>query len=239
MAFKKELMTTQWSVVLAATELSQPTSRQALARLFEAYWFPLYAFARRRGSTEEDAKDAVQGFFAVLLEKNGLRTVKPDQGRFRSFLIGAFRHYLSNEYHRAAAIKRGGGVQDLTLDLVGAESRYNREPVENSTPADVFARRWGLTVIDRGLSRLRHECEAAGKGARFETLKGFLAGDRKRGEIAEVAEQLASSPGAVRVAVHRLRSRFGELLRDEIAATVASPDDVDAELRYMLQVLRG
>ena len=234
-----EFASTQWSLVLAATELTDPASRTALARLFEAYWFPLYAFARRRRIAAEDAKDAVQAFFAALLEKNGLRTVEPDRGRFRSFLLGAFRHFLANRRDHAAALKRGGGVADLSLDLAGAEARYGREPVDDQAPDRLYERRWALTVVDRGLGRLRRECEAAGKGARFDQLKGFLTGDRGRGNVSEVAQRLEMSDGAVRVAVHRLRRRFGELLRDEIAATVDQRSEVDAEMRHLLRVLRS
>ena len=230
---------TQWSVVLAAAELTDPGSRQALATLFEAYWFPLYAFARRRGMAVEDAKDAVQGFFAALLEKHGLRTVDRDRGRFRSFLLGAFRHFLANERERAAALKRGGDVAVVSLDLAGAESRYGIEPADDRTPDRLYERRWALTVIDRSLARLRHECEDAGKGERFEELKGFLTGDRGRGGVAEVARRLEISSGAARVAVHRLRQRFGELLRGEVAATVDRRSEVDAELEHLLRELRA
>lgn len=229
---------TRWSVVLAASELSEPASRRALAWLYEAYWYPLYAFARRRGRPAEEAQDAVQGFFAALLEKNGLRTADPGRGRFRSFLLAAFRHHLANEWNRRAAQKRGGGFRELTLDLTVAEPRYVREPADDATPDRVYERRWALTVIDRSLGRLRRECEQAGNGARFEELKGFLTGEKERGATAAAAERLELSEGAVRVAVHRLRGRFGELLRDEIAATVEDPGDVDAELRHLLHVLR-
>ena len=235
---RKAIRSTRWSIVLAASELSDPASRQALAWLYEAYWYALYAFARRHGRSAEGAQDAVQGFFAALLEKNGLRTADPGRGRFRSFLLAAFRHHLANERNRRTALKRGGGKRELTLDLTDAESRYGREPTDDSTPERVFERRWALTVIDRSLERLRRECEKAGNSARFEELKGFLTGDRERGATAAAAERLALSEGAVRVAVHRLRGRFGELLRNELAATLEHPADIDDEMRHLLSVLR-
>lgn len=230
---------THWSLVLAASELSDPRSREALAELVEAYWYPLYVFARRRGNSVEDASDLTQGFFASLLEKNGLRTVEQGRGRFRSYLLGAFRHFVANDHARATAEKRGAGVSPVSLDFVDAEARYGREPVADSSPEAIYQRRWALTVLDRGLGKLRAECEAAGKGGQFAELKEFLTGESARGGIASAAERLGMSAGAARVAVHRLRKRFGDLLKAEIAATVERPEEVDAELRHLLSVLRA
>lgn len=234
---KHKFATTHWSLVLAAGDFQAPGSRAALGELAEAYWYPLYAFARRRGHDAEDAADLVQGFFARLLETSGLGTANPERGRFRSFLLGAFKHFISNERDRTSALKRGGGALAISLDAASAEARYDLEPADPQNPERIFERRWALAVLDRGLARLRREHRAAGKEASFEELKSFLAGTSERGTVGEAAARLGMSDGAARVAVHRLRRRFGELLRTEIAATVASSEQIEDELRFLLAAL--
>ena len=230
--------TTRWSVVLAARGADDSRSRQALAELFEAYWYPLYAFARRRGQHGEDARDAVQGFFAKLLEGRGLRGVEPDRGRFRAYLLGAFKHFLAGQRARAGAQKRGGGVAPISLDLVAAEARYVREPADDATPEGLFERRWALTVLDHALRRLREESRDQGREREFDELRGFLTGESPRGTYREVAARLGMREGAVRVAAHRLRRRFAATLRREIAPTVERPGEIEAEIRFLLAAIR-
>ncbi len=227
--------TTQWSVVLAAQEGSPSQARQALAALCEAYWEPLYAFTRRRGYPAEEARDLTQGFFVQLLEKDYLASVRPSAGKLRSFLLVSLRHFLSNERDRARALKRGGGAAPISLDAEAAESRYQIEAVDHLTPEKVFERRWALTVIDRVMARLRQE--AADKVEHFDELKGFLTGEEPQTPYRQVAERLAMSEGAVKTAVHRLRRRFGEVLRSEIAETVENDAEVDLEIRHLLTMV--
>jgi RNA polymerase sigma-70 factor (ECF subfamily) len=227
--------TTQWSVVLAAQDGSPSQARQALATLCEAYWEPLYAFTRRRGYAAEEARDLTQGFFAQLLEKNYLASVRPSAGKLRSFLLVSLKHFLSNELDRAQALKRGGGVEPISLDAEAAESRYQIEAVDHLTPEKVFERRWALTVIDRVMARLRQE--AADKVEHFDQLKVFLTGEEPLTPYRQVAERLRMSEGAVKMAVHRLRHRFGEVLRQEIAETVQGDAEVDLEIRHLLTVV--
>jgi RNA polymerase sigma-70 factor (ECF subfamily) len=225
--------TTQWSIVAAARDASTESSRAALAVLCERYWFPLYAYARRRGRDADDARDLTQAFFATLLEKHGIRGAAPDRGRFRSYLLGAFKHFLADEYDRAHALKRGGRLVPVSLDA--AESLYAAVPQDERTPDRVYERRWAVALLDRVLARLGEELAETGQAERFELLKGFLTGDPV--PYAEVAAQLGTSEGAAKVAVHRLRGRYRELLRAEIADTLADPADVDDEIRYLLAAL--
>jgi RNA polymerase sigma-70 factor (ECF subfamily) len=229
--------TTRWSVVLAAQEGSPSEARQALAELCEAYWEPLYAFARRRGHGAEEAKDLTQGFFTELLGKDYLASVRPAAGRLRSFLLVCLKHFLANEIDRARALKRGGGVAPIPLDVEGAESRYQIDPVDELTPEMVFERRWALTVIAQVMADLGQEAAAAGKQARFDRLKAFLVEGRPKTPYRRLAQELDMSEGAVKMAVHRLRQRFGEVLRGKIAEMVADDSEVDAEIRHLLLAL--
>jgi RNA polymerase sigma factor (sigma-70 family) len=228
--------TTQWSIVLAAGRGGGGGSRDALAALCESYSYPVYAYVRRCGHGADEAEDLTQAFFAALIEKRFLSAADPERGRFRSFLLAAVAHFLANERDREAALKRGGGRVVVSLDAGDAEWRYGREPSHEETPERVFERRWALTLLDRTLARLRAESERAGHGARFERLKGFLTGEGGGG-YAEAAAGLGLSEGAAKVAVHRLRRRYRELLRDEIARTLADPAAVDDELRELFAAL--
>lgn len=228
--------TTRWSLVLAAADRRDSRSRDALAELLEAYWYPLYAFARRSGADHEDAADLVQGFFTYLLSGEALASVDPDRGRFRSYLLGAFKHYRANRERRENAMKRGGDVDVVSLDFSreDAEQRFAREPVDERTPERVYERRWALTVLDHALDRLRREHESSGKLEVFEALKPRLTGTAERGEGAGVAKRLGMTDGNLRVAVHRLRKRFGTILREEVRGTLERDTDVDEELRHLM-----
>ncbi len=227
--------TTHWSVVLQAGG-SNAASRKALGDLCELYWYPLYCYVRRWGHTADDAQDLTQEFFTRMLEKDGLRGVTPLRGRFRSFLLAALKHFLSNQRDRANALKRGGGRQPMPLEFETAEGRYRLEPPGVSDPEKAFERQWAMTVLARTLDRLSDEQQRERKGRAFERLKGVLTGD---GDVsyASIGEELGMSEGAVKVAVHRLRRRFGELLRDEISQTVAEPQEVDDEIRHLFAAL--
>lgn len=229
--------TTRWSLVLAAGQLPTATSRAALATLCEQYWYPLYAFLRRQGHSADAAQDLTQGFFARLLEKGWLHDVRPERGRFRSFLLASLSHYVSNERDRARALKRGGPTPPLPLAIETAEGLYQLEPRDDVTPERVFDRRWALTLLDRVLARLRSEFHDRGKGELFETLKVFLDGDRGGESYKEVGVVLDMSEGAVKVAVHRLRRRFRDILRDEIAQTVEREDQIEDEIRHLFEAV--
>jgi RNA polymerase sigma-70 factor (ECF subfamily) len=231
--------TTHWSLVLAAGQQVSADSRAALATLCRIYWYPLYAFARRQVAHAEEAQDLTQEFFAQVLEKDYLRVANPERGKFRSFLMTAFKHFLSKERERARALKRGGGSQVLPLDYQAGEQRYIREPVHQMTPERIFERRWALTLLDRVLGRLREEMEQAGKRTLFERLKVCLTGEKNDASYREMADGLRLTEGSVKVAVHRLRRRYQELLRDEIAQTVATPEEIDDELRHLFEAVRA
>jgi RNA polymerase sigma factor (sigma-70 family) len=229
--------TTHWSMVVAAGGKATARSQEALARLCEAYWYPLYVYVRRWGHAADEAQDLTQEFFARLMEKGYLRQADPDRGRFRSFLLAALKHFLANERDRAGAQKRGGGRPPLPLEIEGAEGRYSLEPADPETPEKIFERRWALTLLDKVLSRLREDYHQTGKGALFDLLKDLLTAGKADEPYARLGAELGMSEGAVKVAVHRLRRRFGELLREEIAQTVADPRDIDDEIRYLFKAL--
>lgn len=227
---------TRWSLVLAAKENASPDCRKALAELCRTYWYPLYAFVRRHGHTHEAAQDLTQEFITRLLEKGTFASVEPGRGRFRSFLLAACKHFLANEHDRATARKRGGGRAVLPLDFSDAEGRYGHEPAHAMTPERLFDRRWALALLDAVLVRLRREYETAGKGELFDRLKGHLTGEGSRPH-AEEAAALGMREGAVKVAAHRLRLRYRDLLRDEIGQTLADPAEVDDEIRALFAAL--
>lgn len=228
---------TRWSVVLAAQQVPSPAADAALETLCRAYWQPLYAFVRRQGHTKEDAQDLVQDFFARLLQKQWLEAVAREKGRFRSFLLTALKRFLANEWDRQRAQKRGGGQAPLSLDTAIAERQYQAEPDPGAAADRVFERRWALTLLERTLTRLREEFTAAGKLREFDALKPFLTAGQDTASYAGVAAQLAINEVAARVAVHRLRRRFREHFRAEIAHTVAGPGDVEAEVRHLMAAL--
>ncbi len=205
----------------------------------QAYWYPLYAFLRRKGHSLEEATDLTQGFFTALLEKGYLADADPERGRFRAFLLTAIIRFAAKERDRATAQKRGGGKPMLSLDFQDGERRYQREPAHHWTPERVFERRWALTLLDRTLARLRHDHEAAGKIAFFEAFKGYLTADCSPATLREVGEQLGMTEGAAKVAVHRLRQKYRALLRAEIAQTVDTAEDVEDELSLLLSALCG
>jgi RNA polymerase sigma factor (sigma-70 family) len=227
---------TRWSVVLAAAGDARG-AEEALATLCRAYWYPLYAFARRRGLTPHDAEDATQGFFMHLLGKDGLAHVDRAKGRFRTFLLASFKHFLADEHDRAQTLKRGGGVTFLSIDSVAAEERYALEPHDEMSPDRLFDRRWARAVIEQALTHLSAEYSAAGQAALFAALSPMLGAAGAARPYAEIGVQLGMEEGAVKVAVHRLRRRYGAALRAEIAETVATPEEVQVELRHLLEAL--
>jgi RNA polymerase sigma-70 factor (ECF subfamily) len=231
--------TTHWSVVLAAGHDSAPGAGAALEKLCRTYWYPLYAYIRRRGYGEHDAQDLAQGFFARLVERNYLEAVGRQKGKFRSFLLAALNHFVSDEWDRARAKKRGGGQTFISLDDQSAEERYRQEPAYELSPEKIYERRWAMTLLDQVLRQLETEFAATGKQRLFEQLKVFLLDEKGVGSYADTAARLEMTEGALRVAVHRLRQRYGELFRDEIAHTVASPDEIEDEVRHLLTVLSG
>jgi RNA polymerase sigma-70 factor (ECF subfamily) len=234
----RDFATTHWSLVVAAggDEASQTRARKALEELCRAYWYPLYAFARYRGHPPDEAQDLTQAFFAQIVATRGFSRADPARGRFRSYLLGAMKHFLANEWHRGRARKRGGGVTFLDLDALDPEARYALAPAPSPEPDAGFDREWAHETLARAMERLRAESEARGKGRLFEELKGSLTSDEAARSAA--AARLGMTEGAVKVAVHRLRRRYRELLRAEIAETVAEPRDVDAEMRHLVAVLR-
>jgi RNA polymerase sigma-70 factor (ECF subfamily) len=242
-----QFATTHWSLVVSAGGRSggtglgrSPEASRALAVLCENYWFPLYAFVRRAGYLAEDAQDLTQEFFVRLLAGNCLAVADPQRGRFRAFLLGAMKHFLAKEARRQGAQKRGGHRTMLSLDFHSGENRYHLiEPIDNLTPERLYERRWALTLLDLVLGRLREELRAAGKLELFDRLKQFLAGANAHPPYLEVAEELRTSEGAVKVAVHRLRRRYRKLLKEEIARTVADPQTLEDELRELLAALHA
>ncbi len=229
--------TTRWSLVVAARDRTAPAARQALAELCRLYWYPLYAFIRRQGHPHDRTQDLTQEFFARLLEKDGLASVDRARGRFRSFLLAACRHFLANQGDRERAQKRGGGRRLVSIDFHGAEEQYGCEPAHAETAEKLFERRWALALLEQVLARLRNEYEGAGRGRLFEGLKDRLTGDARGMSHARVAAQLGLSEGAVKVAVHRLRRRYRDLLREEIAQTLDDPGQVEDEIRALFAAL--
>ena len=232
-------LTTHWSVVLAAGRGDSTRARDALETLCRAYWYPLYAFVRRSGHGPHDAEDLVQAFFAQCLEKNYLGAADQAKGRFRSFLLVTLKRFLANEWDKARTRKRGGATPPISLDALTAEQRYALEPAEPLSADRLFERRWALTLLESVLARLRAEQVAAGRTEAFDLLKDSLIGGGHETSYAELAARLGTSEGAVKVAVHRLRRRYRELLEAEIANTVGSPEEVAEERRYLLSVLSG
>jgi RNA polymerase sigma factor (sigma-70 family) len=229
---------TRWTVVLTAARGKTHTqATDALAELCRVYWYPLYAYVRRRGHSPQDAEDLTQEFFARLLARDFLKGVAPEKGKFRAFLLAAMKHFLSNQYDRSHAQKRGGGQTILSLDTPAAECRFRREPADDLTPERLYQRQWALTVLDRVLGRLQGEYTVGGKADLFDEIKGHLTGSRESARYAEGAGRLGMTEGALRVAAHRLRRRYRELLREEIAQTVQRPDEVDEEIAYLLSCL--
>lgn len=231
---------TRWTMVLAASQPGHDNAAKAVAlgELCQCYWRPLHAYVRWQGFSDDDAQDLTQEFFARLLGANTLGGVDRDKGKFRSFLLASLKHFLSNERDRAQTIKRGGQQTFVPLDAMSTETRYRVEPADNLSPDKAFERQWALTVLDQVLTRLRVEFAAAGKETLFETMKPFLTGDGKADSQATISARCGMSEGALKVAIHRLRRRYRELLREEIAQTVSSPDEIDEEMRALFAAFR-
>lgn len=229
--------TTQWNVVLKARDAPAPQAREALAELCETYWYPIYAFVQRSGFNPDAAQDLTQAYFACLLEKDFLESVRPEAGRFRSFLLASLKHFMANEWDKQKAQKRGGHLRRVTLDQDGATSRYGVEPASHLTPEDVFEKKWAQTLSERALGSLQAEWDKRGKTEQFRLYQGFLTANQPELSYSDLAARLTLSEGATRVAVHRLRHRYAKLLREEIAGTVRDPSEIEDELRHVLEVL--
>lgn len=229
--------TTHWSAVRAAADGRAPHSPEALEALCRAYWFPLYAFARRQGCGPEEAQDLTQEFFARLLEKNYLQTADPNRGRFRSFLLAAFKHLIANERRDAGRLKRGGDAVVFSLDALHPEERYGVEPADGLTPDRAYERHWAEALLARTLDRLK--TEYADRAMRFDDLKVFLVGARGAAPFAKVAARVGVSEGSLKLVVYRMRQRYAQIFRDEVAQTVDSQAEVDDEIRHVFTVLAG
>jgi RNA polymerase sigma factor (sigma-70 family) len=232
-------VTTHWSVVMAAGKGDSSEAADALEQLGRTYWYPLYAFVRRQGYEAHDAEDLTQEFFVRFLAKEYFGRADPAIGRFRSFLLACMKHFLAEQQRQARRLRRGGGHLIISWDSQTAEGRYRLEPADPATPEQVYERRWALTLLDTVWARLALEQAAAGKERVFAQLKDCLWGETRRTGYAERAEHLGMTEGAVKVTVHRLRRRLRDLLREEVAHTVATPGDIDDELRHLISVIRG
>ncbi len=231
--------TTHWTVVLAAGQKHTPQSDNALEELCRTYWFPLYAYVRRRGHGKEDAEDLTQAFFARFLEKNYLDGLNAERGRFRAFLLASLKHFLANEWDKARAQKRGGGAAHLSLDWQTADSKFQVADTTEPSPDKAFDREWALALLAKVIERLQKECEAEGRGKLFEQLKVFLTTGKSGTAQGEMARSLGMEEGAVRVAIHRLRKRYRELLRDEITQTLSDPAMVELEMQALFGAFAG
>ena len=229
--------TTHWSVVLAAGQGESGHAQRALETLCRAYWYPIYAYVRRKGYRPEEAQDLTQEFFAQLIAKDHFRLADRNKGKFRGFLLSTLDYFLAREWTRAHRQKRGGQFTFLSMDEHPPEERYQLEPADHETPERIFLRQWALTVLKQAMNALQKECEANDKAPLFREAKNLISGERHGAAYAQISKNLNMGEGAVRVAVHRLRQRYGELLRHEVAHTVTSEEEVDEELRYLFQVL--
>ena len=225
--------TTHWSVVLAAGEASAPQAREALEELCATYWYPIYSFLRRQNRTHHDAQDLTQSFLTHLLEKNRLQSVDARQGKFRSFLLASLKNFLTNDWDKTQALKRGGQFTFVSVDAEVGEERFRRELATTAVPDQMFEQSWAMTLLESVLARLRAEYLANEKAALFDALQVYLSGDRGGASYAEMAKRLNLTEGALKMSVLRLRRRFGELLRAEIANTVTSPEEIDDEIRCL------
>jgi RNA polymerase sigma-70 factor (ECF subfamily) len=231
--------TTHWSLVLSVGSGSLPNAQAALEVLCHAYWYPLYAYVRRQGRGVEEAQDLTQEFFARLLRKDYLHHADPSRGRFRTFLLTALKRFLVNDWQKGRAARRGGVQRAISWDQRESEIRFLGEPADESTPEKAFEKRWAVTLLERVLERLRGEFTNSGKAERFDRLKVLLWGEKGSPPYVGVAAELGLTEGALKVAVHRMRERYRELLRAEVADTVARPEEVDDELRHLITVISG
>jgi RNA polymerase sigma-70 factor (ECF subfamily) len=228
---------THWSVVLAAGKGDSEVAQHALTILCQTYWYPIYAYVRSRGFSPEDAEDTTQAFFCQLLENKSFSRVDRERGKFRFFLLGGLKKFLNDQLDKAMALKRGGGQKPISFDAQVAEERFKIEPVESLTPDRIFERRWGLTLLDQALLRLKAEYSAAGKQPLFEALEPFLSGAEDLPSYSRVAAGLGMTEAGVKSALHRLRQRHKEVLRKEIAQTVTTTPEIEEEIRYLMSVL--
>ncbi len=235
----REFASTQWSVVRAAGSEDAEISRSALQELCQLYWYPLYSFVRRQGNDSASAADLTQAFFADLLQRQDLKKVDPELGKFRSFLLAAIKNFILNQWEKERALKRGGGQPLLSMDFSDANRRYLQIPKDRLTPELHFERQWAVTLLDRVQKRQRKEFEQRGRAHVFDKLTGFLAGKNDEMTLADAAAQLSMTEVAAKVAVHRMRTRFAELLRTEIRSTVGTDAEVDAEIQHLFSVLRN
>jgi len=229
---------TSWSLVVAAAANPTPDSRASLARICEAYWHPVFAFVRRTGYDRDQAQDLTQAFFATMLEKNYLGNADRERGRFRTFLVAAVKHFLANEWDKEHALKRGGGQMAVPIDPIEADEMYAPEAIDERTPETVFARRWALSLLANVMAKLREEYTGMRKADYFDKLSPLLDGDPLARDYGELASELGASSVALRVAVHRMRRRYRELLRAELAETVSTPEEIDEEICFLLEALR-
>lgn len=232
-----QFATTHWSVIASAGQEASPQSDAALAKLCEAYWYPLYVYVRRQGNGPEDAEDLTQQFFSRLLDKNYLAKADRERGKFRTFLLGSMKNFLINEWKRAGRIKRGGGHSFVSFELDEAEHRYAAEPVSEANAENSYERQWAVALVEQVFANLRCEYTAFEKEALLDELKGFIWGPENSGSYAEIGRKLNMTEGTVKVAVHRLRQRFRKLLRAEVAHTVSTEEEIDGELRHLIAVL--
>jgi len=223
--------------VLTASETDSPHAAQALDQLCRTYWYPLYAFVRRKGHSPHDAQDLTQAFFARLLEKNYVAQADRERGRFRTYLLAALTHFLADEWDKARRLKRGGGREIISFDAASAEERYRLEPIDQLDAAKLYERRWVTTLFDQVLARLEQEFRDSSKGGLFDVLKSSLLADDSGLSYAQLGVQLGLSEDAIKQAVHRMRRRYRELFREEIAQTVAGPDELEDELKHLFAVL--
>lgn len=231
--------TTHWSVVLSSGHDSESVARQALEQLCRAYWFPLYAYVRRQGLSPEDAQDLTQAFFERFLERGYFALADPERGRFRTFLLTSLKHFLTEEWRRTNRQKRGGGLALVPFATEDAEGRYAAHPLDELSPDRLYDRRWAEAMLERVMARLAKDYESTGRTAVYSQLQQFLWGGQAEVSYADIGAKLAMSQGAVKVAVHRLRQRFRDLLRAEAAKTVRAPDQVEEELKHLLAAFAG
>lgn len=231
--------TTRWSLVLAAADLRDSTGRHALETLCEAYWFPIYAFIRGRGRSAVDAQDLTQEFFATLLDKQYLQTADPDRGRFRAFLLTMVKHFLSNEREKAGALKRGGAVRLISIDANLSEQRYQSQPAAARTAEQAYDRQWAMSVIDQSLTRLRESYTQEGKSDLYQQLLPLLAPATDNPTYNAIGMELGFSEGAIKMAVQRMRQRYRDLLRQEVASTLNTGDDLNDEINRLIVAVRS
>jgi RNA polymerase sigma-70 factor (ECF subfamily) len=224
-------------MVLTAGASTRAGSREALERLCRTYWYPLYSYLRRRGCDAHEAEDVAQGFFVTLLQGHALERARPEQGKFRSFLLSCLNHFLADQRDHAQAQKRGGSKKIISLDAEDAETRYRLDPAHDLTPERLFDRSWALTVLDNAMARLKAESAEAGRQDLFESLVPYLPARRGPASYKDVAAKLGMTEGAVKVAVHRLRDKYRQLVRAQIAQTVSTPEQVDEEIRDLFAAL--